>query len=90
MTEYLIWSFEHDAWWLPNSHGYTGNIDMAGRYHAGQAAKIVLESIWLDEIAILEKIAYARGIPKFHPYNGEFNEEQDVSEIADEISIDKI
>lgn len=29
---YLIWSYEHDAWWKPGWHGYTKDISEAGRY----------------------------------------------------------
>lgn len=27
---YLIWSYEHNAWWKPNRWGYTTNIKEAG------------------------------------------------------------
>lgn len=29
---WLIWSNEHNAWWAPNSLGYTPSITKAGRY----------------------------------------------------------
>jgi len=39
--QYLVWSNEHRAWWRPNSNGYTGSIDQAGRYTRHEAVRIV-------------------------------------------------
>lgn len=39
--EYLIWSFEHYAWWGHNGSGYTNNRSKAGVYSAEAAHKIV-------------------------------------------------
>lgn len=39
--EWLIWSFEHNAWWKPNEMGYTESRDSAGRYTIERATKIV-------------------------------------------------
>lgn len=41
-NRYLIWSFEHDAWWRPASIGYTKNRTEAGEYSFKEAMKIVL------------------------------------------------
>ena len=41
MSEYLIWSNEHGAWWAPNGMGYTRVIEEAGRYSPGDAERIV-------------------------------------------------
>lgn len=38
---YLIWSFEHDAWWAPRERGYTRDWTEAGRYSRERAAEIV-------------------------------------------------
>ena len=32
MSEYLVWSNEHRAWWHPDRCGYTTSIEQAGRY----------------------------------------------------------
>jgi hypothetical protein len=37
---YVIWSNEHQAWWRPNSHGYTRWIEDAGRYARDEAVSI--------------------------------------------------
>ena len=29
---FLIWSFEHEAWWKPAAHGYTKEKALAGRF----------------------------------------------------------
>lgn len=69
--KYLIWSFEHNAWWKPNEMGYTENIVLAGRYSPLDAGRIVTASILLDEVAVLEQIAESKGPPSYHPYGGE-------------------
>ena len=38
---YFIWSIEHNAWWKPQSLGYTRNIREAGMYEEAQAKQIV-------------------------------------------------
>jgi hypothetical protein len=38
---YLIWSYQHEAWWRPGSHGYTWDIVGAGLYGKGEAEAIV-------------------------------------------------
>ena len=41
MTEvYMIWSFEHGAWWGPNSNGFTRIPMDAGQYSRSDAYKI--------------------------------------------------
>lgn len=37
---YLIWSFEHNAWWAPNSRGYTTDVKVAGLYGKEEAERI--------------------------------------------------
>lgn len=41
-NEYLIWSFEHDAWWKPRENGYTTDRRAAGAYSYKDALTIVL------------------------------------------------
>jgi hypothetical protein len=67
---YLIWSFEHHAWWRPERQGYTDNMADAGRYTAREAGEIVTASIWNDEVAVPVTRASCDGPPKFHPYAG--------------------
>jgi hypothetical protein len=38
---WLIWSTEHDRWWMPNRCGYTHDREAAGRYTFYQACEIV-------------------------------------------------
>jgi hypothetical protein len=40
--EYLIWSFEHNAWWGLDECGYIENIAKAGRYSLAAAERICL------------------------------------------------
>lgn len=38
--QYLIWSNEHNAWWHPDSRGYTVSIESAGRYSLEAAISV--------------------------------------------------
>jgi len=38
----LIWSFQHRAWWKPESWGYTTHRSEAGLYDRAEAERIVL------------------------------------------------
>lgn len=38
---FVIWSFEHDAWWRPGRMRYTTELDAAGRYSEAEAREIV-------------------------------------------------
>ena len=40
MSEYLIWSNEHRAWWGPGSAGYRRRVEDAGRYSHAEAIDI--------------------------------------------------
>lgn len=44
MPLYLIWSFEHNAWWAPGECGYVGDADQAGRYTLKRAEEICLRA----------------------------------------------
>lgn len=68
--KYLIWSFEHDAWWAPDRRGYTEDIEKAGRYSKDEAGEIVTDSVWCEEMAILEEVAKTNGPPFFAPWGG--------------------
>lgn len=43
MTEYLIWSNEHEAWWRAGRHGYTRVIQWAGIYDEQEAMQILAD-----------------------------------------------
>jgi hypothetical protein len=68
---FVIWSFEHRAWWGPGGSGYVADLSNAGRYTASEAGSIVTDSVWNDEVAVLFNIAAQKGPPKFHPYAGD-------------------
>jgi hypothetical protein len=38
---YVIWSWEHEAWWGPSCWAYTTELAIAGRYTYGEAQAIV-------------------------------------------------
>ena len=38
--DYVIWSFEHDAWWGPGRCGYVLELAAAGRYTKDEALAI--------------------------------------------------
>jgi hypothetical protein len=41
MSEFLIWSIEHNAWWRPREIGYTRVLSEAGTYDRTRASEIV-------------------------------------------------
>lgn len=41
---YVIWSFEHKAWWGPDRRGYTLRLSEAGRYDKLAAEDIVADA----------------------------------------------
>lgn len=43
--KFLIWSWEHLAWWRPARQGYTTNIREAGEYTLEAAAEVVVPHI---------------------------------------------
>lgn len=67
---FVIWSYEHRAWWMPDRCGYTNSLDAAGRYDADVAGDIVTGSVLIGEIAIAVDIAEEHGPPPYHPYDG--------------------
>ena len=64
---FVIWSWEHHAWWAPNQQGYTEQLEQAGRYNFAEAADIVIGHIPAgEEIAVLLAEAEQRGSPKVY------------------------
>ncbi len=63
---WLVWSNEHEAWWRPNSSGYTVHVDNAGRYTHEEAMKIQTEASYRGnctagvppEIAVLSQAGH--------------------------------
>jgi hypothetical protein len=41
---FVVWSFEHDAWWGPGRMGYTTDLTKAGRYSEADATDIVAKA----------------------------------------------
>ena len=41
---YVIWSYEHRAWWAPDRRGYTPDLTSAGVYTRAEAERIVAEA----------------------------------------------
>jgi hypothetical protein len=37
---WVVWSFEHDAWWAPGRLGYVQDLAAAGRYTKLEAIEI--------------------------------------------------
>ena len=68
---FLIWSWEHRAWWAPNHRGYTVNVDEAGRYTVEEAARIVVDH-WPpgEEVAVIEGWAKTQGPPPEYSHAG--------------------
>lgn len=41
MSEYVVWSMEHQGWWPRSRRGYVETLDQAGRFSETEAAEIV-------------------------------------------------
>ena len=39
MRDWMVWSYEHRAWWKPGDMGYTTDFEEAARYTQAQAVK---------------------------------------------------
>ena len=66
---FVIWSWEHMAWWAPARAGYEESLERAGRYSYDEAADIVIGHIPAgEEVAVLlqEAQKYANGRPKVY------------------------
>ena len=61
--DYVIWSFEHDAWWRPGSWGYTRELAEAGRFTRAAADRIVAAAniVAINEQALLLSEAQVSG-----------------------------
>lgn len=68
---YVIWSFDHEAWWRPNERGYTRELAEAGRYTGTHAGQLATDDVMLNTLPVLLSIAERRGPPTHHPYGDE-------------------
>ena len=57
--ECVVYSFEHQAWWMANRCGYTRDITLAGIYSRAEANAIVADAYPGHEIAVLALEAIA-------------------------------
>lgn len=56
MTEYLIWSNEHEGWWRPGRHGYTRVIQWAGVYSEREALQILADCSMGEQVKAHDNI----------------------------------
>lgn len=47
---YIIWSFEHKAWWRSGRQGYTEDVMEAGKYTFAEAEEICISASYSGEI----------------------------------------
>ena len=64
--QFVIWSWEHTAWWGPDRCGYTADLAKAGRYSHAEAADIVVGHIPAgEEVAFrIEEAEALKGFPR--------------------------
>jgi hypothetical protein len=71
---FVIWSFEHDAWWGPGRMGYVADLAQAGRYPESEANQIVADAnryvVRPNECALPLVDAMDRGAPYCCPRCG--------------------
>jgi hypothetical protein len=64
---WVIWSFEHDAWWAPGRCGYVLDLAQAGRYTEPEArdietrANIVERNEWAMSLTLALDFEMTRG-----------------------------
>jgi hypothetical protein len=61
---YLIWSYEHDAWWKAERRGYTRVLIDAGVYSKAEAEAIVKDA---NIVAVEEEAVSLYAVPTFQP-----------------------
>jgi hypothetical protein len=67
MRRYLIWSWEHHAWWRAERQGYTRNITDTGTYTLQEAGEITVGHIPPgEEIAVDDVWGKKYGPPPYH------------------------
>lgn len=67
--EYVIWSFEHNAWWRPGRMGYTTQLSQAGQYSRAESERIVARAniVKFNEQLMLLSTARAYALKGWHP-----------------------
>ena len=64
---FVIWSWEHQAWWAPNRQGYTELLAQAGHYTFEEAADLTVGHIPAgEEVAMRLAEAQQRGRPQMY------------------------
>jgi hypothetical protein len=63
---WVVWSFEHNAWWRPHRWGYTADVHEAGRYTEFEAKVIELHAniVRIHERAMPLEEALRSGPPR--------------------------
>jgi len=73
--DYLVWSYEHTAWWKPNSLGYTSKVSEAGRYPLYEAVRICMganiANNWSE--GPMESIVPVVRVSKTRVFTGDFS-----------------
>lgn len=54
---YVVWSYEHEAWWGPDRCGYTTDLAKAGRYGTDELGEITTTIPPEEEVAVHERLA---------------------------------
>jgi len=63
---FVIWSFEHRAWWGPARRGYTKALVEAGRYAKAEADAIVADANIAQEHEMAIPEDYAEKIERIY------------------------
>jgi hypothetical protein len=66
LYDWLIWSYEHAAWWCARSFGYTKDINQAGRYTRTEAMRIC-DNANRYSTEIQERAVHVAEVASFNP-----------------------
>ncbi len=63
ITDWVIWSEEHAAWWGPERRGYTDSLAQAGRYPQEEALTIVAVANFYCQTGTWKECAFPDPLP---------------------------
>jgi hypothetical protein len=91
MSEWLIWSNEHSAWWGPECRGYPRDIASAGKYTLEHAINICTSRTWTYGQVPPETMIHESCIPdsfaRFHDDKPDERADRNVTTVSGDLDL---